>query len=162
MKKALTNLLVFLFAINTLYAQNNVTGKIKAKGKVLGLPDVTIKVKGTDEIQTSDYSGEYEILIPSGANTLIFEYTGYQTQEIDIKNRSFIEVTMIPTVSDNPSQGDQVQLGIGYVSKEASTNSVSSISGEGLTQQPVVSLEQTNQGKASGVLVQTILNRSRC
>lgn len=154
MKKALTNLLVFLFAINVLYAQEIVTGKIKAKGKVLGLPDVTVKVKGTDEIQTSDYNGDYEILIPSGANILIFEYTGYKTQEVEINDRDYINVTMVLTTTENNSGNDQVELGIGSVSKEASTSSVSSISGEGLTQQPVVSLEQTNQGKASGVLVQ--------
>lgn len=154
MKKALTNLLVFLFAVNIVYAQNVVTGKIKAKGKVLGLPEVTVKVKGSNESQLSDYNGDYEISVPAGSSTLIFELAGYQTQEIEINNRSSIDVIMILATANNNTSDDQVALGIGSISKEASTSSVSSISGEGLTQQPVVSLEQTNQGKASGVLVQ--------
>ena len=152
MKKALTNLLLIFIVCNSLYAQKVITGKVKAKGAILGLADVTVKANNSDVSTTTNYEGTYTISVLSGADMLIFTLKGYQTVQVAIEQQSTIDIIMNP--APRGKAATDVPLGYGTVSKEESTNSVSSIDGSALTQQPVVSLEQTNQGRASGVLVQ--------
>ena len=153
MKKALANLLLIFLVCNSLYAQKIITGKVKAKGAILGLSDVTVTAKGSSTSTTTDYEGTYRISVSSSTIVLVFSLKGYETVEATIGSQSAIDVTMVPA-SGGSAADKEVALGYGSVSKEESTNSVASIDGDALAQQPVVSLEQTNQGKASGVLVQ--------
>ncbi|MGB3468941.1 MAG: SusC/RagA family TonB-linked outer membrane protein, partial [Cyclobacteriaceae bacterium] len=126
---------------------------VKTSKNSPGMSDVRVAVKGTDVSATTDFIGNYEILLPAGGKILVFTFDGYTSQEIVVTADDVIDVIMIRN-ENTDSKEERVKLGFGSVSKSASTNSVSSISGDELTQQPVVSLEQTNQGKASGVLVQ--------
>src|SRR5690606_34861997 len=57
-----------------------------------GLPGVSIILKGTQRGTVSATDGSFEIVLPDGENTLIFSFVGYLTQEIEVGNRTTIEV----------------------------------------------------------------------
>ena len=56
-----------------------------------------ILIKDTSEGTITDLDGSYEIEAPANG-ILIFSYTGYQRQEIEISNRTNIDVTMKPDI----------------------------------------------------------------
>ncbi|MEZ4993595.1 MAG: carboxypeptidase-like regulatory domain-containing protein, partial [Saprospiraceae bacterium] len=60
----------------------------------LPLIGVNILVKGTDSGTVTDFDGNFSLEVPTGQNTLMFSYTGYVAQEIDITNTSRVEVIM--------------------------------------------------------------------
>src|SRR5699024_7308231 len=60
------------------------------------LPGVNIQVKGTTMGTSSGVEGEYELVAPSGSDTLLFSFVGFQTQEVPIEGRSEINVQLQP------------------------------------------------------------------
>ncbi|MFI0430694.1 TonB-dependent receptor domain-containing protein [Mariniflexile sp. HMF6888] len=82
---------LILFSINYSLAQN-ITGTIK---DALGvpIPNVNIVEKGTSNGTISDFDGKYSITAPATA-TLVFSYIGYNSETIDINNRTIIDVTL--------------------------------------------------------------------
>jgi hypothetical protein len=59
-----------------------------------GLPGVNVMIKGSTVGAVSDAAGYYSIPLTTDAQTLVFSFIGYQTQEIAIDNRSDINVAL--------------------------------------------------------------------
>ena len=57
-----------------------ITGKIRAKGKVLGLSEATIKVKGTDVSKLSDYNVD-----PFGSGPPVNIVTGKEIDPVIVR-----------------------------------------------------------------------------
>ncbi|HEX9602031.1 MAG TPA: TonB-dependent receptor [Mariniflexile sp.] len=84
-------LALILFSINYSLAQN-ITGTVKdASG--IPIPSVNIVVKGTSNGTTTDFDGKY-IITASATATLVFSYIGYNSETIDVNNRTIIDVTL--------------------------------------------------------------------
>src|SRR5690242_18683861 len=95
--KQLQVVLVFMFllvmVIPAIAQKRTVTGKISdANGKPI--PFVNVTVKGTSVGTTSNSDGVYSIAVPQGSNTLVFSFIGYKINEINISNRTSVDVTM--------------------------------------------------------------------
>ncbi|WP_239524910.1 TonB-dependent receptor [Leptobacterium flavescens] len=78
-------------------------------GKVVdqeGAPIAGVNVveKGTSNGTTTDFDGNYSISVGDNA-TLVFSYVGYESQEIQVNNRSTVNVTLISGL-----QLDEIQL----------------------------------------------------
>lgn len=86
-------LLLFLSAM-TAQAQRTVTGRVTTATNNEPLSDANIQVKGTLVGTTTDADGRYSIYVPSGSNTLVFNFTGFMSQEIPIGNKSIINVQL--------------------------------------------------------------------
>ncbi|RYE29051.1 MAG: SusC/RagA family TonB-linked outer membrane protein, partial [Sphingobacteriaceae bacterium] len=54
------------------------------------LPGVSVMVKGTTSGATTDGSGHYSLVVPTGSNTLVFTYIGFTTQEVAVNGQSVI------------------------------------------------------------------------
>ena len=125
------------------------------KGKVTdqsGTPliGVTIRVKGTAVGGTTGADGTFSINVPEGKDSLQISYLGYQSQEIAIAGRATIDIVM--------QSGDQlleqvVVVGYGTQRKRDLTGSISSVKGEELARQPVLTATQAAQGKIAGVQI---------
>ncbi|MDJ1468373.1 SusC/RagA family TonB-linked outer membrane protein [Xanthocytophaga flava] len=93
-------LLMFCFGIlinSSIWAQNTtVTGKVVSEDKS-ALPGVSVSVKGTTTGTITDVEGRFSISVPRDA-TLLFSFVGYLNQEIQVGNRSTIDVSLIPDV----------------------------------------------------------------
>ena len=60
------------------------------------LPGVAVIIKGTNDGAITDAEGRYSIQVPDGT-VLEFSCMGYQTKEIEIKDRAVINVTLSET-----------------------------------------------------------------
>ena len=113
-------------------------------------------VKGTQTGVSSDVEGNYEIVVPGPGSVLVFNYLGYQSQEIAVGNRTQIDVRL---AEDNNVLDDVVVVGYGTQSRRTLTSAVSKVSGADLEGVPVNSIGDALKGKVPGVRVSTANNQ---
>jgi len=77
----------------SMMAQKTVTGVVKDDTGVT-LPGVNIVLKGTTQGTITDIDGKYSIQVPGEDAILHFSYIGMQDQDIPVKGKSVINVTM--------------------------------------------------------------------
>lgn len=104
---------------------------------------VTILVQGTTVGTVSDFDGNYSIDLEDPNGTLIFSYTGYQSQEIAVNGRTTIDVTMNVDIA---ALEEVVVVGYGSQKKVNLTGAVSSVTSEALENRPIPSVGQGLQG----------------
>ncbi|WP_445956267.1 TonB-dependent receptor [Yeosuana sp.] len=91
MKKKFT--LLFLFFTFFAFSQQNVTGKITDKNNE-PLPGVNIIEKGTSNGVTTDFNGNFEIVVSSSESILIVSYLGFKTEEILVGNKNSVNINL--------------------------------------------------------------------
>ena len=98
MKKRYFVTVMLIFAlIGSAFAQERtITGKITSAENGLGLPGVTVMVKGTSIGVITNADGQYSITVPSDAETLVFTFVGMEDQEFAIGNSTTINAEMVP------------------------------------------------------------------
>ena len=127
---------------------------IKITGKVTGangepLTGVSITIQGSSRGTTTDNYGEYTLLVPQDA-TLIISYIGYTDQEIKVNSQSVINVKLVPS---NKALNEVVVVGYGTQKKVDATGANATVSGDAISKQPIVSVDQALQGKVAGLNV---------
>jgi TonB-linked SusC/RagA family outer membrane protein len=91
--KMLPMLLVLL--ASTAWAQERtVTGKVTSVEDGTDLPGVNVFVKGTTIGTVTDVNGKYSLSIPSSGGILIFSFIGLSGEEIEIGDRSVVNVAL--------------------------------------------------------------------
>jgi TonB-linked SusC/RagA family outer membrane protein len=126
----------------------NVRGRVTSGDEPL--PGVNVIVKGTTQGTSTDADGRFTMSLDDPDAVLIFSFIGYVTQEVAVRSRSELNVSMS---SDMQSLEEVVVVGYGTVNKRDLTGSVASVSSEQLKQVPITSLEQGIQGRVAGVQV---------
>ncbi len=111
---------------------------------------VNVLVKNTTIGTVTDVDGNYEMSVPDDTQTLVFSYTGYQPQEVEVEGRSVIDVVMQESAS---MLNEVVVVGYGTQIKRDVTGSVSRIESKELQSFNASSVDQQLQGLASGVQV---------
>jgi hypothetical protein len=102
MRKFLQIGFLCLLHISVAWAQERtVTGKVTGAEDGSTLPGVNVLLKGTTNGTTTDVNGVYTLTIPATGGTLTFSFIGLVTQEIEVGQRSVIDV---------PMQQDMTQL----------------------------------------------------
>lgn len=144
---------------NKLDALYNVTSPlaITVRGTVtdeqgVGLPGVTVQLKGTGLGVTTDLEGNYRLEIPEGQEdgTLVFSFVGYHKQEVPIGNRSVIDISM---EEDVKSLEEVVVVGYGTQKKKDLTGAVSVVRSDELKKRQATTVGEAMQGMAAGVSV---------
>lgn len=130
---------------------------IKITGKVTGdngepLANVTIQVKGSDKGTTTDFSGNFTILVPENA-TLTFSYIGYNPQDVAVNGQSVFSVKMVPS---NKVLDQVVVVGYGTQRKIDVTGSVGQIKGDEIAKQASPNPISGLQGKIAGVQITNV------
>lgn len=128
--------------------QRTVTGKVTTAEDGLAFPGVSVFVKGTTVGVITDSNGNYSLSIPSEAETLVFSFIGYISQEKEIGNNSVINVAMTPDVTE---LGEVVVTAFGTTTKRDFTGAASSIASEDLKLRPVTNPIAAIEGNATGV-----------
>ncbi|MGD0341415.1 MAG: carboxypeptidase-like regulatory domain-containing protein, partial [Bacteroidales bacterium] len=72
-----------------------VTSSVKEEGP---LPGVSVAVKGTTTGVNTDVNGKYTLAVPNNASTLVFSYIGMKKQEVQVGDKSIIDVVLEPDV----------------------------------------------------------------
>ncbi|MFV8366841.1 TonB-dependent receptor [uncultured Flavobacterium sp.] len=146
--RAIPLLLFLLLTSNFITAQAKVQG-IVTDEKGLTIPGVNVLVIGSSKSASTDIDGKYEIDAPVNA-TLSFSFIGFETQNIAVKGKSKINVSLKST-----SQNLQEVVVIGYGTQKRGdiTSAISSVKAKDLENLKQVSVDQMLQGKAAGVTV---------
>ena len=130
-----------------------VSGNVQDEDGV-GIPGVSIVLKGTTIGTATDVSGDYRLNVPDEQQAvLVFSSIGYLTKEVTIGNQTVIDLTLLPDVQ---SLEEVVVVGYGTVKKSDLTGSVASVDVEEAFNAPVTSVDQALQGRAAGVFVTSI------
>ena len=146
--------MAFLSILSIMVSAQNVqiSGTVSSSEDGLGMPGVTVEVKGTTIGQVSDRDGRYEISVPSNAEILIFRFVGYLSQEIPIDGRSTIDVILEPDVYN---VDEVVVIGYGTQRKREVTGSIAQVRGEEIAHRATPSFDVQLAGSAAGVQVTT-------
>ena len=130
-----------------------ITGTVK-DGSGLGLPGVSIVIKGLTSGAVTDADGNFSISA-SPENVLTFSFIGYKTQEILVGQQVKIDVILAEDV-ETLKEVEVVSIGYGSVKRKDVTGSISSVRGEDLTKTSPATFEQALQGKVAGMVVQQV------
>ena len=144
-------LTLLVLTVSAAYAQKTVTGTVLDEYG-MGLPGVSILVKGTTNGTATDIDGKYSLNVPNDQATLVFSFIGYTTVEQAVGARSVVDLTMNP---DERTLTELVVTGYSIDSRRETTGAISTVSPKDLTVIPTGNIEQTLQGRVSGVTVIT-------
>lgn len=148
-------LLFFLLFFSIARAQNRtVTGTVTSRTGGQPLAGATISVKGTRVATTTDNNGSFKLNVPESAKTISVSYVGMAAQEINIPSSGTIDVSLEQTASSK--MDEVVVVGYGTQKKSVVTGAISSVRASDLENQPVVRVEQSLQGRTSGLTVSSI------
>ena len=114
------------------------------------MPGVSVRVKGTGIGVITTIDGKYTITVPDENSILVFSFIGYATQEINVKNKSQINIVLKETMA---TLNDVVVIGYGNQKRQDVNGAVSSVKASDLQDIPQVSIDQLLQGKAAGVTI---------
>lgn len=154
-KKALFGLLIYSTTLAVSFAQpaqnqpGIISGKVNSSNNV-GLPDVSVLLKGTSIGITTAKDGRFSLTVPNANGTLIVSYVGFLTQEIELNGQQSINITLIE--SDKALQ-EVVVMGYTTRNQAQLSSSVAVISAKELKGVTAPNLGSLLQGKASGVMV---------
>src|SRR5215207_8906605 len=83
-------LLLFVFCAS---AQKQVSGTVKENNNpVVG---ATVEVKGTNLATITGPQGAFAINVPAGRTQLVISYVGFETQTINLGDKTTVEVAMV-------------------------------------------------------------------
>ncbi|GAB3756746.1 SusC/RagA family TonB-linked outer membrane protein [Spirosoma pomorum] len=138
---------------NVLAQERRVTGKVTAAEDGNVLPGVSVVAKGTTRGTQTDAEGNYSLVLPDNIGTLVFSFVGVETQEVNVGNRTTVNVVMS---NDTRSLDEVVVTGYGAQSKRNLTGNIAKVSAREIENIPVPSVEQAFQGKLAGVQVTSL------
>lgn len=149
MSKKFTLLLVMVFmGIGLAYGQSEVKGVVKAATDGLGIPGVSVVVKGTTTGASTDAEGNYSIRNVQSGATLIFKAVGFVSQEVAVNGRSVVNVTL---ESDERLLEEVIVIGYGTVSADKHVGSSAQISPDKISTRPNANALNAVIGAAPGV-----------
>ncbi|MFP4093661.1 MAG: SusC/RagA family TonB-linked outer membrane protein [Cyclobacteriaceae bacterium] len=145
-------LLAFFLVPGHMFAQDRkISGQVTAVEDGSSLPGVNVVVKGTTTGTITDIDGKYVLNVSDEAKTLVFSFIGLKTTEVDIGNRSVVDLKM----SANVEQLSEVVVTAFGLEREkkALGYSVQSIGGEQIAEVPTQSVVNNLSGRVAGLQV---------
>lgn len=125
----------------------SVNGRVVDKGG-MGIPSVTVLVKGTTKGTITDYDGNYSLVLDGQNVVLVFSSIGFKSQEMPVRNQTAINVTLL---EDYVGLEEVVAVGYGTQKKETMTGAVSSVGNQELLRSPNASVANTLSGQIAGL-----------
>lgn len=132
--------------------QTSLSGKVLDEGGI-PLPGATIIAKGTTVGATSDFDGNFEIILPIGVTIIQVSYLGYKSKEINVEGESSVSISLAP---DAAALEEVIVVGYGTLAKTKVTGSVVSIDTKTIVRVPSLTAEGALIGQVAGVQVQEV------
>ncbi|MGM9479007.1 SusC/RagA family TonB-linked outer membrane protein [Pedobacter sp. GSP4] len=144
-------LLLLIFTHGYLFAQQaTITGVVKSAPDNLGMPGVSVRLKGTVIATSTDANGNFSIKIPAKAGILEFTSVGYKVQEVAVAKTTTLNITL---QEDASTLSDVVVVGYGTTRKQDLTGSVAVVGVKDFQKGSISTPEQMLSGKVSGVAI---------
>ncbi len=125
-----------------------ISGTVTGSEDGLPLPGVNISVKGTTIGAITGADGKYSLAVPTGAQTIVFSFIGFVTQEVQVQGRTTINIVLR---QDLYNVDEVVVVAYGTQQKREVTGSIATVDGEALSKLNLQSFDQALSGKAAGV-----------
>ncbi|MFW0717742.1 SusC/RagA family TonB-linked outer membrane protein [Pedobacter sp. N23S346] len=149
--KRMFMLLLLIFTHGYLFAQQaTITGVVKTAPDNLGMPGVSVRLKGTTTATSTDGNGNFTIKIPAKAGVLEFTSVGYKVQEVPVSQSTNLNITLI---EDASTLNDVVVVGYGTTRKQDLTGSVAVVGVKDFQKGSITTPEQMLSGKVAGVSI---------
>ena len=149
-KKKVGILFFILFAISQVNAQT-----VKVSGKIMDetgepLPGASVIIKGASDGTAADFDGNYEIELSKG-NILIFSFTGFMNQEMEVQESGTFNITLLP---NSQTLDEIVVTGYGQTQNvRMISTAISKLDTRIIEDRPITRVEQAIQGSAPSVVV---------
>lgn len=129
-------------------AQQRITGTVcdTDSNPIVG---ANVILKGTTSGTTTDTNGQFVISTPPHS-VLQISYLGYETREIEVGNRTSLDVKL---ESSTLAMDEVVVVGYGTIKKADLSGSIASVGGDKLSRVRATSVTQALQGTMPGVQV---------
>ncbi len=141
--------------VNGLYKES---APIDVHGRVIsddGTPvqGATIKVKETGDMTSADNDGNFHIITTTSIATFVISSVGHETQEVKFNGKGFLNIVLRQLIN----QLDETIIKGYYVTtKRLNTGSVSKITSEVISKQPVSNPLEALEGRVSGLYIQQV------
>tara|TARA_Y100000385_G_C13108988_1_gene650759 strand:+ start:1457 stop:4627 length:3171 start_codon:yes stop_codon:yes gene_type:complete len=151
-------LLMFFLSSSVLHAESKLIDKT-ISGTVVDdatgetLPGVNVIIKGTKKGTSTDFDGNFSIVVPDNATTLVLSYLGYNTKEVAIIEGK----NLIIRLSEDASQLDEVvitALGVAK-SREKVSYAAQTLRTEDINQSRLGDISQQLSGQVAGLSILT-------
>lgn len=150
---------VFFWMLMTFFnssAQNkSVHGTVTEKDGV-PITGVSVIIKGTTTGVTTGTDGNFTLMLPVGAKTLVFSFVGMKSQQVEIGNQINFNIIL---EEESVEIDEVVAIGYGTAKKRDLTGSVASVRGADIAKMPIANAAQAIQGKMAGVTVTSVDGR---
>ncbi|MCE2894057.1 MAG: TonB-dependent receptor [Flammeovirgaceae bacterium] len=150
MKKFLLLCFSFVFVLSAWAQERVITGRVSSSEDGSALPGVNVVVKGTTTGSVTDADGKYSLSVPSSGGSLVFSFIGLKTTEIEIGDRTIIDIQLGLDVTQ---LAEIVVTGFGSQIKQDLTGNVASVKGSDIASIQMPTLDAALQGRAAGVFV---------
>jgi len=118
--------------------------------KGLPLPGVSIKIKGTSTVVSTDGGGAFSVNVPSSASILVFNFIGYNQHEVAVGSKTTLSIKMEPS-STTLKDVEVVAIGYGNIAAKEVTSAVTHVGTEQFRQSGSRSALDLIQGKVAGL-----------
>lgn len=130
-------------------AQTTIQGIVSSGSDGLGMPGVSVVVKGTTMGTATDIDGKFSLSIPSDRAVLVFTYIGYKAKEVTVTGGS----RNIQVVLDEDHQllDELVVVGYGTMKRSDLSGASVTIGEDKIKGSIIANLDQAFQGRVAGV-----------
>ncbi|MFW5973651.1 MAG: SusC/RagA family TonB-linked outer membrane protein, partial [Bacteroidota bacterium] len=129
--------------------QHTVSGNVTDAESGNAMPGVNVRVKGTTIGTITNALGDYQLVVPTSEETLVFSFVGFLPQEVAINGRETIDVAL---ETDVAGLEELVVVGYGVQRRSDVTGSVG-IASPADIEQPTFNVLQSLRGKVAGVTI---------
>lgn len=149
MKKLLLMSVMLVYALQLSAQSRIISGKVTSPEDPGGLPGANVIIKGSTTGVITGIDGSYSIEVPSSAETLVFSFVGYTSQEENIGNRSVINVSLSP---DAQNLQEVIVTAYGTASKGNFTGSAIALKSDQISNRPIANIGNAIEGQVAGVI----------
>ena len=143
---------MFFMLFSGLQAQRvTITGTVISSEDNSAIPGVNVIIKDTSEGTTTDIDGNYKLEVPGSETLLVFSSVGFNSIEVQVGNRSVIDVTMSADVTQ---LSEIVVTALGIQREEKSLSySQQTVDGEEMMEARDINFLNALNGRAAGVQI---------
>lgn len=140
-----------LFSMRAYSQQLTVSGQVTSEEDGTALPGVSVVVQGTTTGVATDEQGNYRVDVSGKDAVLVFTFTGFARQEIPVKGRTTIDVSMSPDIAQ---LSEVVVTAIGVEqSRRSLVSATQEVGGQELASSKEANLLDALNAKVAGVQV---------
>jgi len=140
-----------LFTAGVMMAQNvTITGKVTSADDGTPIPGASVVQKGTTKGVLTDANGGYQIAVPKGA-TLVFSFTGMQTQEVVIADQTTVNVVLAYSTLE---MNEVVVTALGISREKKSLGyAITEVSGSDISRAKDLNVMNSLSGRVAGLVI---------